>query len=178
MLVTDPKITLTEEGLHLSFLLPRESELEARKLVYKEKEKPGRPLDLTVKQHRRARSLDANAYLWLLCQAIAEALNVTKETVYRKHIHDMGHFYAAQYATADAEGVARAWASNGIGWIAEVSDNYDGTSTVYLYPGSSTYDTAQFSRLLNSVVEDCNDLGLTVQLPPEVEALLHEQVDR
>ena len=71
----------------------------------------------------------------------------------------------------------RSWRSNGVGWLIDYENNHDGTSTVLLYPGSSTYDSTQMKRLIDAMTAECEDLGLTVQIPPEVEALL-EQVDR
>lgn len=177
MLVDVPKI-ITEQDEHgrrryLAFLLPKESLQEAQKLVMRYKEIK-KQLSLSVKVFRKPRSLDANAYCWVLCQAIGEALGIPKERVYRQHVKDVGPFYTAVFDAPEAEGAARCWASNGLGWMAEMQDNYDGTVTAFLYPGSSTYDTAQMSRLLDSLVSDCDDIGLDVQIPDEVRALLHD----
>ena len=171
MIAAAPSIERGEDGFRLSFLLPRESIQEARKLVMKYRQND-KPLSLSVSVYRKPRSLDANAYMWVLCQAIGEALGLPKETVYRQHIRDFGPFFTSQYTPEEAAGVMRCWQSNGIGWLTDSEDNYDGTVTVYLYPGSKTYDTAQMSRLIDSLIEDCDDLGLMVQIPEEVRALL------
>lgn len=170
MIVSAPSIQRVEGGYRLSFTLPRESLMDARKMV--EKYRNGKPLTLTVKPFRKPRSVDANAYCWVLCQALGEALGVPKERVYRQHVKDVGPFFTAVYDAPEASGVARCWQQNGLGWIAELEDNFDGTDTVYLYPGSSTYDTAQMSRLIDSLIQDCDDLGLDVQIPEEVRSLI------
>lgn len=174
MIVAAPSIRRVEGGFELSFALPRESLQEARKMVERYRQST-KPLSLTVKQYRKPRSTDANAYCWVLCQALGEALGVPKERVYRQHVRDVGPFYVASCASGEAEGVARCWQQNGVGWIAEIEDGFE-ESTVYLYPGSSTYDTAQMSRLIDSLIEDCDDLGLDVQIPEEVRSLI-ESVD-
>lgn len=177
MLVHSPKITRQVDDLFLSFPLKGRDELrEAQKLVaqYRTDDKP---LELTLKKARKSRSVNANAYMWVLCQALAEVLGTTKEAVYRTFVRDYGTFYTANFRTEEVPGVMRSWQSNGVGWLIDYENNHDGTSTVLLYPGSSTYDSTQMKRLIDAMTAECEDLGLTVQIPPEVEALL-EQVDR
>lgn len=178
MLVHSPKITRQIDDLFLSFPLVGRDELrEAQKLVadFRKNEKP---LELTLKQARKRRSVDANAFMWVLCQALAEVLQTSKEAVYRSFVRDYGQFYTTTCSTEDVIGITRAWAKNGTGWVSEYTNNFDGTATVLLYPGSSTYDSKQMSRLIDALCAECEDLGLTVQIPPEVEALLNEPVDR
>lgn len=174
MVVGKPEIM--DGGRAIAFPLPPESVREARQTVMKYRETK-RPIDITVKEFRKKRSGNANAFCWRLCQAIGEAVGVSKELVYRRHVKDVGAFHTAVCSEQDAAGVVKCWGQNGLGWIAETMTNYDGTVTVFLYPGSSTYDSKQMSRLIDSLVETCDDLGLTVQIPEEVRALLNEPVD-
>lgn len=39
-------------------------------------------LDITVEKHRSKRSLDANAYFWVLCDKMAKRLGSDKWTIY------------------------------------------------------------------------------------------------
>lgn len=41
-----------------------------------------------------------------------------------------------------------------------------------LYYGSSTYDMAQMSRLINLIVEDCKAQGIETMTPYELDALI------
>lgn len=43
-------------------------------------------LDIELKKHRKKRSLNANAYLWVLCGKLADKIGVDKESVYRQHL--------------------------------------------------------------------------------------------
>lgn len=45
--------------------------------------RPGKTYDVTIKPHRERRSLDANAYCWVLLDKLAEVLQVKKEDLYR-----------------------------------------------------------------------------------------------
>ena len=177
MLAHNPKITRNVDELFLSFPLLTVSELrEAQKLVG-EFRKEEKPLDLTLRKARKQRSKDSNAFMWVLCQGIAEALGTTKEAVYRQFVKDYGVFCTATIRTDEVLALTRAWSSNGLGWISEYQNNHDGSATVLLYPGSSTYSTKEMSRMIDAMTAECEDLGLTIQIPPEVEALL-ESVDR
>ena len=43
-----------------------------------------------VKQHKKQRSLDANAYCWVLIDKLSEKLNVSKTEIYRQAIKEIG----------------------------------------------------------------------------------------
>ena len=49
-------------------------------------------LQVKIKQYRQKRSLDANAYCWILAQKIAEVIGNTKEFVYKRAIRQVGQF--------------------------------------------------------------------------------------
>ena len=88
MLVHSPKITRQVDDLFLSFPLKGRDELrEAQKLVAQHRTED-KPLELTLKKARKSRSVNANAYMWVLCQALAEVLGTTKEAVYRTFVRD------------------------------------------------------------------------------------------
>lgn len=47
-------------------------------------------LSIEVKPFRQKRSLDANAYAWVLMDRLAEKLNMSKEAIYREYIKHIG----------------------------------------------------------------------------------------
>ena len=57
---------------------------------YKLKDKEN--LAITIKQHREKRSLDANAYCWVLLQKLAEVLKTDKDSLYEDMICRYGVF--------------------------------------------------------------------------------------
>ena len=136
--------------------------------------------DLCIKagKKRKKRSVDANDYCWVLCTKIAEKLQdgkamVTKEDVYRKHIAAVGVYEALAIREEAVERFTEEWAKRGTGWLTQVVDSkLPGTKKVFAYYGSSTYDTQEMSRLIESIIQDCMALGIET-LPPEVlESLL------
>ena len=174
MLVRSPKITRQVDDLFLSFPIEGRDELREAPRLVAEYRKTDKPLELSLKQARKSRSVNANAYMWLLCQALAEVLQTDKQAVYRDFVKDFGTFYTTKCQVEDVPGITKAWSKNGMGWISEYTNNYDGTATVLLYPGSSTYDTKQMSRMIDAMCRECDDLGLTVQLPAEIKELLKQ----
>lgn len=77
---------------------------------------------------------------------------------------------------ADAvERFCETWRRNGAGWLTEVVDStLDGCKKVFAYYGSSTYDTKEMSRLIDSVIQDCAALQIETIPPSELDMLLKE----
>lgn len=129
-----------------------------------------------IKEYREKRSLDANAYCWVLIGKLAAKLStdrapVTPEMVYREAIRDVGDNYEVMPIRNEAlERWKMIWQSNGIGWICEEigpSKIPDYTNVRSFY-GSSVYDKSQMSRLINIVVEDCKAQGIETLTPDEL----------
>lgn len=129
---------------------------------------PKRKYKLEIKEHREKRSLDANAYFWVLAHKLAEATGIPVTQVYRNAIKEIGGVSEHYCGTPDAvERLCEAWGHNGLGWIAETyTSKLPGVINVTLYYGSSTYDTKQMSRLIDNIVQDCMDADIET-LPPE-----------
>ena len=67
---------------------PERQELgKAMALVRRHKQ---RLYDLEIREHREKRSLDANAYAWVLIHKLAEAMRITPEEVYLQEILGIG----------------------------------------------------------------------------------------
>lgn len=120
------------------------------------------PCEVSVKKYREKRSLDANALLWLYCEKIANAINSTKEAVYRDQIRQVGEYTPLPIKENAVDEFSYIWSKHGIGWFTEVVDNskLPGYKLVFAYAGSSTYDTKQMSRLIDSVMNEAKNLGI------------------
>lgn len=131
-------------------------------------------LALKFGKFRNKRSLDANAYAWVLIGKIAEKTNVPKEEVYREAIRGIGGNYDIVCIKEEAaESLRNAWAKNGIGWQSETMlSKLDGCTNVLLYYGSSTYDTEQMSRLIENIIQDCKALGIETKSQAEIDSLV------
>lgn len=133
---------------------------------------------VTLGPKRRKRSLDANAYLWVLCDQIATAIRSTKEEVYRAAIKRVGVVDVIPMREDAAAEWCRRWRSRGIGWVVETADaGLDGWVEVLAYWGSSTYSAAEMSRLLDDVIEEAKGLGIETATPEQL-ALMREEWGR
>ena len=135
----------------------------------------GKELSVEIKPYRARRSLDANAYCWVLCQKLSEKLNCTKEDVYKEAIRKAGQFdYVAVTETA-TEQFIKAWQSKGLGWYAEALESkIDGCKKVMVYYGSSVYDSKEMAHLIDYIVSECKEQGIETLPPWEVERLKKE----
>ena len=62
-----------------------------------------------IKEHRQKRSLDANAYLWVLISKIQEVLNVPKEMIYKDLIKDIGVYEVVPIKNIAVDKFCEAW---------------------------------------------------------------------
>lgn len=121
-----------------------------------------KPLILEVRRRTKRRSLDANSYLWVLCGKIAEAINSTKEEVYRSFVKDVGQYQILPFRADVADEIVRMWSDRGLGWHAEIIDDskIDGYKRAICYFGSSVYDGPQMSILLSEVIQTAESMGI------------------
>lgn len=137
--------------------------------------KDGKVYEADLKEHRKKRSLDANAYAWTLLGKLANKVGLSKEEVYREFIKDVGGNYEVLPIRNDAvEKWISNWQTKGIGWVCDIlgESKLDGYTNVVTYYGSSTYDSLQMSRLINLIQEDCKQYGIEVMTPAELALLM------
>lgn len=135
--------------------------------------------DLEVKEHRKKRSLDANAYAWVLIGKLAEAMHITPLEVYRQAIQNVGGNYEIIPIKEEAaEHFKKVWEAKGLGWpcVDMGRSKIYGYRNLRAYYGSSTYDTKQMSALIDSLVQDCKALDIETMTPERL-ALLMEAWD-
>ena len=129
-----------------------------------------------VKKFRQKRSLDANAYCWVLLDKLAEHTGLSRIDLYRSYIREIGgNSETVCVVNAAVDKLREGWHHNGLGWQTDtLPSKLDGCTNVVLYYGSSTYDTAQMSRLIEMVVQDCRELGIETLPPHKLAALVEE----
>ena len=118
--------------------------------------------ELVIKEKKKRRSRDANNYFWEFLDQLAVKLNIDKFRIYRELIQDIGG--VSEIVCVKTEAVKRlteGWEHNGIGWFTEQEESkIPGCTNVILYYGSSTYDTAQMSRLIDRLIFECSQVGI------------------
>lgn len=133
-----------------------------------------RDLRVTAKTWRAKRSLDANAYAWVLIDKLAKMFRMSKTDVYRSFICEVGGNSETVCVKADkADAIARGWRHNGLGWITERSNSkIKGCVNLTLYMGSSEFDTEQMSRFIELIIQECEAQGIDTRTPQEIAQML------
>ena len=129
---------------------------------------------IEIKEHKKRRSLDANAYCWVLIDKLAEHMQSDKEVIYKNAIRDIGGVSdIICVPNKSVDKIRIAWSKHGLGWqTEELPSKIDGCTNVVLYYGSSTYDSKQMSKLIDSLVQDCKAVGIETIPPKELEAMI------
>ena len=122
-------------------------------------------VNVEIKKYREKRSLDANAYCWVLIDKIAEKMRIDKAEVYREAIRGIGGVSTTVCVQNEAlESLRNHWSSHGIGWQTEtMKSKTPGCTNVTLFYGSSEYDTNQMSLLIDHIVQDAKALGMLLR---------------
>lgn len=128
---------------------------------------------LEIKPKPKRRSLDANAYMWVLLTKLQAELaktdpHITKDELYIGYVRQYGRSVEYQLPDTAVEAMTAVWSAYGTGWQTEKVDEgaEPGTSIVRFYYGSSCYGKKRMARLIDAVVQDCKALGIET-LPPD-----------
>lgn len=115
-------------------------------------------LDITAKRHREKRSKNANALLWECLGRMAAELRADKWDIYLKMLKRYGSYTYVCVKPKAVDMMKRQWREcEEVGVI-----DINGTPAVQMicYYGSSTYDSKQFSVLLDGVISEMEEMGL------------------
>ena len=133
-------------------------------------------LVFSVKEYKRKRSLDANAYYWVLVTKLAKVLNLSKP-----HLHNILLRRYGQPVIIDGQMIFLVLPDSESGTrkadeaetyhirpTSQVKTGVDGKvyRTYVMLRGSSTYNTAEMSELIDGLVSECKEQGIET-LPEE-----------
>ena len=136
---------------------------------------PDKVYTLEIKEKKKKRSLDANAYCWALIGKISKVVSQPPENVYREFIHRGNAYTVVPIKIVAVVRYQERWEGNGLGWIAEDlgESKLEGFHNLRCYHGSSSYTTEEMSRLIDEIVSECKYLGIETATGSEL-ALLKE----
>lgn len=128
-----------------------------------------------IKEYKKKRSLNCNAYCWLLLGEIANEVGRTKEDIYRDYIKNKGIY---RIITMNSEAVptfTKIWSEKGLGWICETMETkIAGLIDVIAYYGTSSYNSKQMAGFVDYVVQEAKQLGIKTLEDYEIEKLIEE----
>lgn len=126
-------------------------------------------LSLKVSKFRKRRSLDANAYLWVLLSKMANVLHKDKWEVYLDMLARYGVFTHIIVKPNVVDKVKAEWRA--AVELGSVKVNGKEGTQLQCYFGSSTYDSKEMSVLLDGVITEAKELGITTETPDEIERM-------
>jgi len=129
----------------------------------------GKEISVEAKQFRVKRSLDSNAYMWILISKMAAVLNTSKDELYLQILQRYGIFTHIIVKENVVERVRAEWKT--VIELGEVTINGAIGVQLQCYFGSHTYDSKEMSVLINGVVEECKELGIETISSNELERM-------
>lgn len=129
-------------------------------------------LRIRAVKFREKRSLDANALLWACLGQIAEVLRTDKWDVYLQMLKRYGQFTYICVKPNVVDAVKAQWRECEV--IGELDINGQKAVQMLCYFGSSTYDTKQFSTLLDGVISEMKEMGLQAPASEEMRRALEQ----
>lgn len=129
--------------------------------------------NIEIKKHREKRSLNANAYCWVLIEKIAEKMKMGKEEIYRRELCDYGTI------ATDSDGNKIIFSvkkeidvSKYFKYYKEMGVSKDKRFIhYYAIKGSSEYDSNEMAKFIDGIVQDCQTLGIETMTPEEIAKL-------
>jgi len=130
-------------------------------------------ITVKISKFRKRRTLTQNAYLWTLCDELAQSLDSTAKEVYRLAIRHVGVLELVPVKLESAKRWVSSWEGKGDGWICEEhrESKLEGYITYRCYYGSSVYNTKEQARLIDYIIDECKLLGIPTMSTNEVERL-------
>lgn len=137
-------------------------------IIYLATQPPEKKWDLS--EHKDKRSNDANGLLWSCLQEIAVALRSDKWTVYLTMLKRYGKFSYVIVHPDAVESMKKQWRELEV--VGEVDVNGSKGVQLLCYYGSSTYNTKEFSVLLDGIISEMKEMGLTPPPTKEMQMIL------
>ena len=127
-------------------------------------------LSLEIKRYRRKRSLDANAYYWVLIGKLAKVLQISNPELHnmmlcqygQPEIFDGKAVYMTIPDTEDAEKKVANATDYHLQPTSQVREGNDGIlyRTYKLLRGSHTFNSEEMARLIDGLIGCCKDAGI------------------
>ena len=128
----------------------------------------GEEVNITISRPKEKRSLDANAYFWMIVGKIADKLRASKNEVYLQLLKNYGQSivvtvgkkYDISKAGFKYYEVLRDGLINGKEFVA-----------YKIFIGSSQYNKQEMSVLIDGAVQDAKELGIDVELTEYIDMM-------
>ena len=132
-------------------------------------------LNEEIEVKRKKRSKNANSYFWELLQKLCFEMNVDLIEEYRKRVKELGICQTFELDNKNLATFEHLWNERGIAWFTEKVEQGANKTIINAYYGSSSYNSKQFSRLLDNLIQDCRSVGIQTLDDLEIEELIRRE---
>lgn len=135
---------------------------------------------VSITKKSKRRSLNANAYAWVLCEKIARELSknayISKNDVYKRVLVESGTFTYLPIKNDATDRFIEIWQGHGLGWHAEEAGpaKMEGYTIIRAYHGSSVYTVDEMRRLIDALVDECSQLNIPLENNDYINSLINE----
>ena len=120
-----------------------------------------------IKEYKQKRSLNANAYAWVLINKIANVMRLSKEEVY---LNMLKHYGQSQIVSIVSEvnitGYFKYYEVIGTSILNNKEFNH-----IRVFKGSSEYDTKEMSIFIDGIVQEAKQLDIETLTPNQLAEL-------
>lgn len=159
----------SDNELWLMLKICKDSQFAVKEFVSKIKD---RVYTAILKEFRERRSLDANAYMWVLLEKMAQVLRTDKDSLYLEVLSRYGVFTHIVVKPQVVGRVKEEWRT--VRELGEVTINGQTGIQLQCYFGSSTYDTKEMARLIDGIVSECKELEIETMTPDQLSVIKEE----
>lgn len=123
--------------------------------------------ELKVEKVKKRRSLDSNAYCWVLINKIADVLRSSKEEVYLDMLKQYGQStIISVLADIEVKGFFKYYEVFGSGTVnGKLFTHYK------VFKGSSEFDTKDMAILIDGVISEAKELNVETETPENIEKM-------
>ena len=127
-------------------------------------------LRIEIKKYSKKRSLDANAYCWVLCTEMADKLKTSKDEVYEEMIQRYAPYDQDDDGYITVTMIERIPVSK-LGGHWKLISKRDGFNIYMKLVGSSEMDTTQMAHFIDGIISEAKELGIQTETPEEIERI-------
>lgn len=126
-----------------------------------------KPLVVKIEPVKKRRSLDSNAYCWVLIGQIADILRASKEEIYFNMLKNYGQSTVVSVLSEiNVAGFFKYYEEFGRGEV-----NGKDFTHYKVYKGSSEFDSREMAVLIDGVISEAQELGIDTRTPEEIDKM-------
>lgn len=126
-------------------------------------------LSVKISKYREKRSLDANAYCWVLIGKIADCVGASKDEIYLKMLKRYGQTFVCKIQNKDIDRFKRSekyWEEH------ESLDAEEKAQYFRVWVGSSQYNTEEMSIFIDGIVSEAEEMDIDVRTPDQIAEMM------